>query len=65
MQQAHTDDISHSARYVDDIPSSCSMSDVRGGADESDEGGIDDRVVADKGEGLDDDIYALEAYGIL
>ena len=41
------------------------MSDVRGGADESDEDNIDDRVVADKGEGLDDDIYALEGYGTL
>ena len=34
-------------------------------ADESDEDHIDDRVVADEGEELDDDIYAREGYGTL
>lgn len=33
MRRVHTDDVSHSARYVDDIPSSRSMSDVRGDDD--------------------------------
>jgi hypothetical protein len=35
MWRAHTDDVSraHSAFYVDDIPSSCSMSDVHGDDD--------------------------------
>ena len=33
MRRARTDDVSHSARYVDDIPSSRSMSDIRGDDD--------------------------------
>ena len=33
MRRARTDDVSHSARYLDNIPSSRSMSDVRGDDD--------------------------------